>query len=454
METLAMSGKERQRLAAMSRVAAGELKLVDAAKLLNVSVRQAKRILARYREQGDAGLVHRLRGRPSNRGDASPRKQQALALYSEKYAGYGPVLAAECLEQDDGLALAASTLRQWLLSAGLWHRCRERKVHRRRRPRREHRGELVQMDGSHHDWFAGRREWAVLMVMIDDATGRTYARFFENESWDSAANTLRGYVQEQGLPQELYVDRAAIYRADREPTPEEILAETPPTTQFGRAMAELGVRLILAGSPQAKGRVERVNRTLQDRLVKALTRAGICTLSAANEFLETTFLPAFNQRFGKPPARRRNVHRQLADAKLVRVLSIREERVVQNDWTVRWDNGFLQLGREAARHVQPGQRVIVSQQLDGRRCVFVGDRELAWSPTRDTSLQPRKPPKSRGCPTGSSQGQKPRKNHPWRGTSPPSPVPTAAVSGVGLGYSASVAPLPPLRSPIPPQNPK
>ena len=191
METLKMSGKERRRLEALSRVKSGVLSLVKAAELLGLSYRQAKRMWTRYQELGDAGLRHLLRGRASNRRVASGCKEQALELYREKYVGYGPTLAAECLEEEDGLVVPSSTLRMWLSSAGLWQPQRRRKLHRRRRARREHYGELLQMDGSHHDWFEGRRGWAVLMVMIDDAQGTVFAQFFENESWHSAAVTLR-----------------------------------------------------------------------------------------------------------------------------------------------------------------------------------------------------------------------------------------------------------------------
>lgn len=441
METLTMSVKERRRLEALGRVKTRELSLVKAAQLLGISYRQAKRAWARYQEQGDAGLVHRLRGRASNRHVQPARKEQALELYREKYAGYGPTLAAECLARDDGLAVPASTLRVWLSSAGLWQRQRRRKLHRRRRPRREHYGELLQLDGSHHDWFEGRRGTAVLMVMIDDATGRIFARFFENESWHSAATTVRRYAQRQGLPRAFYVDRHSIYRADWEPTAAEILAGTEPATQFGRAMSELDVELIRAHSPQAKGRVERVNRTLQDRLVKELTRAGISDLESANRYLEETYLSRFNEQFGRSAANAADLHRALTDERLLRALSLQTDRVVKNDWTVRWRNGFLQLPRATAEYVQPGAAVVISEQLDGRLRIFVGDRELAWSTVRETA--PPAAPRSPGRPTGSSQGQKPRADHPWRGRGA---LPRPAAAG-GLDSSASVAALPALRSP-------
>jgi hypothetical protein len=412
METISMSGRERRRLEVFSRVKAGEFSLAKAAGFLGLSGRQAKRIWARYRDDGDAGLVHRLRGRASNRQGQPFRKEQALELYREKYVGYGPTLAAECMAREDSFVAPVSTLRDWLLGAGLWKRTRRRKEHRRRRPRREHYGELAQLDGSHHDWFEGRRGWAVLMVMIDDATGRVFAQFFENESWDSAATTLRRYVPTHGLPQALYADRHGIYRSDREPTPEEILAEIEPKTQFGRAMAELDVELILAHSPQAKGRVERVNRTLQDRLVKELTRLNISDLESANRHLVEDFLPRFNAQFARPAAKGADVHRRVDDERMLRVLSIQEERVVMPDWTLRWRNGFMQLPRATAATVQPGDRVVVSEQLDGKRRVFAGDVELPWSPFREQSMAPPKEPRG---PTGSSQGQRPKANHPWRG---------------------------------------
>jgi len=448
METMTMSVKERRRLEALSRVKSGNLSLVKAAELLGLGYRQAKRAWARYQELGDAGLRHRLRGRSSNRRVAPGRKERALELCREKYVGYGPTLAAECLDDEDGLVVPASTLRMWLLAAGLWHRQRQRKLHRRRRARREQYGELVQMDGSHHDWFAGRRGWAVLMVMIDDATGRIFARFFENESWHSAATTLRRYTQRHGLPQGLYVDRHGIYRAEWDPGPDEILAGIEPKTQFGRAMSELDVELIRAHSPQAKGRVERVNRTLQDRLVKELTRAGIWTLESANAYLEETYLPRFNQRFGRPAAKEADLHRKVPDERVLRVLSLQEDRVVQNDWTVRWHNSFLQLPRTTAEHVQPGASLVVSEQLDGRRRIFVGEQELAWSTVRAPAppVRPRASATPRG-PTGSSQGQKPRANHPWRGRRVTQDISDGDDGGAAC--SASVAALPALRTPLP-----
>jgi hypothetical protein len=416
MEMISMSRKERKRLEAFSRVKAGDLTLVVASGLLGLSYRQAKRAWARYQSQGDAGLVHRLRGRSSNRQSQDQVKQQALALYRQQYADYGPTLAAECLAKEDSLMVSVTTLRRWLSQAGLWERRRKRQPHRSRRPRRERLGELLQMDGSHHDWFEGRRGWAVLMVMIDDATGAVTALFYENESWASAADLFQGYARRHGLPCGLYVDQHSIYRPDHEPTDRELLDNCPAETQFGRAMRQLEVELILARSPQAKGRVERMNGTLQDRLVKAMRRAKIADLAAANRFLDDVFLPEFNARFKVIAAQPEDAHRPLSNiADLARIVSIQESRVVAKDWTVRWRNRVLQLPREAAEFIQSGRRVTVCEPLDGPLRVFAGEREVLWSPILNPPLP--KPPQRIG-PTGSSQGQKPAANHPWRVRSP------------------------------------
>ncbi len=204
MEKILMSFKERKRLVVFSRVRLGEMTLVSASACLGLSYRQTKRIWGRYQEAGDVGLVHRSRGRASNRQSSVALKERALALYREQYADYGPTLAAECLAREDGVEVRVTTLRRWLVQAGLWEHRRKRRVHRRRRERRSHVGELVQLDGSHHDWFEGRRVvaitdvayagWAVLKVTIDDATGRVFARFYENESWHSASDVFAGYV--------------------------------------------------------------------------------------------------------------------------------------------------------------------------------------------------------------------------------------------------------------------
>jgi transposase len=412
METISMSQRERHRLEAFARVRRGEIRLVKASELLGLSYRQAKRCFARYQEEGDRGLVHRLRGQPSNRHTNARQKRRVLAVYEKKYDDYGPTLAAECLKDEDGMEVAVETLRQWLLAAGLWRKCRKRRPYRQRRARKEYFGELVQMDGSHHDWFEGRRDWAVLMVLIDDATSEVFAGFSEEETTIAAMEAFSGYVERYGLPRALYVDRDSIYRCDREATIAENLAGKEPTTQFGRAMEELNVEVIMAHSPQAKGRVERVHGTLQDRLVKALRREKISDLPSANRFLHKKFLATFNRRFAKKAAQPADLHRRVPrGVDMDRVLSIRETRVVQNDWTLRFENRWFQLAEIHQKLALAGRSATVCRRLDGRLELLYGGRELSYQelPAAPQPRQEVSEPEIR-----SSQGQRPAPDHPWR----------------------------------------
>jgi hypothetical protein len=415
MGELRMSRKERRRMEVYSRVKRGEITQRKGAELIGLSYRQVKRSYARFVEEGDGGLVHRLRGKASNRGSEAKVRERALELYSEKYDDFGPTLAAEYLSEELGEAIATTTLRRWLLAAGLWQKTRRRSEHRRWRARKEHRGELVQMDGSHHDWFEGRRGPAVLMVMIDDATNHTFARFFEEETTAAAMKTFAGYVAEHGLPQGLYVDRDSIYETTRDASSDEALRETGPLTQFGRAMHELDVKLHLAHSPQAKGRVERRHGLFQDRLVKALRLGNISDLAAANDLLEREFLPMLAKRFVVSPKRKADLHRpKPRGVRLERVLALQESRVVQHDWTVSWRNRWFQLTAENRRLSLVKQRVIVCEQLDGTMELLYRGRALAWQelPERPRRVKAERPV----GPTGVGRvGVRPAANHPWRG---------------------------------------
>jgi hypothetical protein len=307
----------------------------------------------------------------------------------------------------------------------LWQGKRKRSPHRSWRARKEHLGEMVQMDGSHHDWFEGRREWAVLMVMIDDATNFSYARFFEAETTEAAMTMVCHYAKRHGLPRSFYVDRDSIYRVNREATTDEALAGESALSQFGRAMKELGVELICAHSPQAKGRVERRNGVFQDRLVKALRLEGISDLESANRFLEDKFLAEMNARFTVRAKRDGDLHRRVPrDVDLARVLSFQEERVVQNDWTVRWRNRWFQLTAVNQRWSLVRKRVLICEQLDGTIRLFYHGRELVWQ-----ELPERPERVCADCEEGSSEGTpsgtrrpkrggkgtcQPGPDHPWR----------------------------------------
>ena len=262
MGKLRLSVKERARAEVLLKVSKSSLSLAKAAELLGVSYRQVLRIWKRYETSGAAGLKHGLRDRASNRQFEGDRRERVLELYRAKYGDFGPTLAVEYLVKCDGEELSEETLRQWLIGAGLWSARRRGAAHRQWRERRACWGEMVQMDGSNHDWFEGRRGRASMMVMIDDATNWTHAKFFESETTAAAMTVFGEYVGHYGLPRALFVDRAGIYETTRDSTVDEALRDTAPLTQFGRAMRDLGVELILAHSPQAKGRVERRHRLL------------------------------------------------------------------------------------------------------------------------------------------------------------------------------------------------
>lgn len=280
-----MSKRELGRVEVLARVKSGELRLVDAAVLLRRSYRQTKRLWKRYREEGAAGLKHRSAGRRSNRAYGEKFRCKVLRLVREKYGGpvgerFGPTLAAEHLASEDEVEMDAETLRRWMLAEGLWSRERRRRRHRRRRERKEHFGEMVQMDGSFHAWLEKRGPGGCLMDLVDDATNTTLARLGEEETIWAAAGALRTWIERYGVPQALYVDWKNLYK--RCATAQERLRGEEPLTQFGRMCAKLGIELIAANSPQAKGRVERVHGTHQDRLVKKLRRPKIASHAEAN----------------------------------------------------------------------------------------------------------------------------------------------------------------------------
>ena len=408
MEKLLMSQKERKRLVVLERVKAKQLTLVGAAEVMEVSYRQAKRIWQRYDKEGDKGLVHRSRGRPSGRRKPEAERTKVLERYAHRYGDFGPTLAAEKL-QEEGFKIDHETLRRWLLSEGQWRVGRRRQQHRQWRERKECFGEMVQLDGSHHDWFEGRAEKAVLMVMIDDATSRTYAQLFEEETTRACFDMIEQWGRKYGLAQSLYVDRDSIYRCERVATVAEQLAGEEPRTQFGRAMDQLGVKLILANSPQAKGRVERRNGVFQDRLVKELRLAGINDMAGANKYLRQKFLPEMNRRWTVQPASEADVHRPLPP-QLDVILSWEKERVAQRDWTVLHEGQWYQIEKEHEALSLAGRKVTVRMRRSGKVELVYQGKVL-----RSKAL-PGRPERSRPEPrrVGRVQLVKPLAEHPWR----------------------------------------
>jgi len=411
-----MSQKERVRLVMMSRVEEKAMTIKEAAAVLGISYRQGRRIYRRYVTEGDKGLIHRNRGRPSNRRKPCELRQAVLGLYSERYWDFGPTLAAEKLVERDGYEVDHETLRRWLLAAGLWKRQRKRPKHREWRERKAHFGELVQMDGSHHKWFEDRGEERCLMDMVDDATANTLALLSEEETIVAAMRVLWAWVERYGIPKAIYVDSKNIYVTKREPTVEEQLAAELPLTQFGRACKKLGIEIITANSPQAKGRVERKHGVYQDRWVKELRLAGINDIERANQSL-SGFTEKLNARFTVEPRSPADFHRPVPqDMDLRHVFCLEESRTVGNDWVVRYKNRLFQI-RSQSNLPAGRSKVIVQGHLDGSVHILYRERELIFTELKEL---PRKPAATRQKPQNTEPKARyiPPTDHPWRRFSP------------------------------------
>jgi transposase len=407
----ALSKKELLRGGVMARVKAGELRVKDAAELMRVSYRQAKRIWQRYSKGGTKALKHGNAGRESNRRRPQKERKKILRKVAEKYGGFGPTLAAEHLASEDQLQVHSETLRRWMLEEGLWKRARQRKQHRKRRDRRAHFGELVQLDGSFHDWYQGRAGKACLMNMVDDATSTVEARLGDEETIWAAARVLRQWIENYGVPVALYTDWKNVYV--REPTEKELLHGKVPVTQFGRMCQKLDIRIIAANSPQAKGRVERGNGTHQDRLIKKMGRSKIRTHEAANEFMQQHYLPDHNARFAREPAEPQDYHRKTPPAReLEQVFCLETERSISNDWVVRYENRYFQLERSS--DYPPRQaKVSVCEWEDGR--LEIRYQAKARMHHEIAAPQPCEAPGVKRPPRPSRW--KPSANHPWKAAS-------------------------------------
>ena len=365
-ERITLSQRERDRLKVLYEVKQKHLSQVAAAERLKVTDRQVRRMLLRIRERGDSALVHGLRGRPSNRKLAARLEQKILARLRQRYADFGPTLAAEHLAQE-GLSVSRETLRKWMTKVALWRpRSQRVKAVHVWRERRACFGELVMQDSSPFRWLEDRGPACQLIALIDDATSRIWGRFTEHDTTEENMRTLEGWLRRYGRPLAHYTDKASIFRtAGPQPLPEQLRGD-PLRTQFGRALNELGIEWIAAHSPQAKGRIERLFETLQDRLVKEMRLAGIDSIPGANHFLEMRFLPEWEQRFTVAARNPRNVHRRLGhEQHLQEILSVRVARKVAPDHTVSWDGNRWGLVRGEVCAGLRGAAVEIERRLDG-----------------------------------------------------------------------------------------
>lgn len=357
MGHLVMNTQEQHRASLFEMVKQKHLTLVQVASQMGLSYRQTKRLYRRYREAGAVGLIHRRRGTESNR--KHPQREAIIRRYQERYEGFGSTLAAEKLSENDNLPVHHDTLRKWLLSEQLWHKQRKRSVHRQRRESRAQFGELLQIDGSFHDWFENE-QLPCLINMVDDATSKTLSRMEAGETTRGVFLLLQEWIRKYGIPLALYVDRKTVY-------------VSPKKTGFShvqRACQKLGIRIIEAHSPQAKGRVERNHAVYQDRFVKELRLRGIKTLDEANAVLSGGFIDNLNEKFEKKAREPQSAHRPFTEEMLTQALCWEYERQVQHDWTFSFKNKHYQIDKPYGSTVKVKSRICVRQHLDGSMSVW------------------------------------------------------------------------------------
>lgn len=363
---LPMGQKELIRTKLMEQVAQKQIRLKDAALKLKISYRQVKRIYKRYRENGDSGLLHGNLGKPSPRRTDPEIRNKALVLYVEHYPDFGPTLASEKLSEYHNIHVDHETLRRWLMAENLWARIRRSKTYRSRRDRCQCFGEMVQFDGSHHDWFEGRRPKCCLMNMVDDATGITLSFLSEEETTKDAMMLLWRWIELYGIPQAVYCDKKNAFVLNRQPSIEEQLAGVEPKSPFELACEKLGIQVIVANSPQAKGRVERNHGVYQDRFVKELRLAKISTIESANIFLSEKYLPKINKKFAQKPQIEEDAHVPLLNkTELKDIFCYESIRTISNDFVIRYKTRILQITKEQNILPRAREKITVRELLDG-----------------------------------------------------------------------------------------
>lgn len=375
-QTLTMSNKEANRISVLDRLNQKEIKQKKAAEILGLSIRQVKRLIRKYRKTGVISLVHGNRGKIGNHAVDQKVIDNVLEIIKTKYFGFGPTLAHEKLSETNEISFGLETLRKAMISSGLWIKKAQRKiiVHQLRE-RRKSFGELVQIDGSPHLWFENRGEYCTLLVFIDDATGKLlWLEFCHSETTMAYFRASKGYFKKHGKPLFFYSDRDSVFRVNAKG------GEYQPT-QFGRAMEQLVIKIICATTPQAKGRVERVNQTLQDRLVKELRLRNICTMAEANKYLPQ-FIEDFNRKFAVTPINTFNVHRPLTEietTKIDQILAIEEERTLSKNLTCQFEKQTYQIKTKTGGYALRQARVKITKDTEDKIQIEYNGRKLDYT---------------------------------------------------------------------------
>jgi hypothetical protein len=388
-EALSMSKREREISHVLQKRHAGMITVAEAAAALHINPRHVYRLQARYLQDGDTGLIHGLAGKPSNRGYPERVRRWITELYQQSYPDYGPVLFSERLRSHHRITVDHETLRRWLVAAGLWKKARKGRRHRKKRERRDHIGAMTQVDGSFHAWFEDRGAPCCLFVFIDDASNQSLLYFAPSEDTEHALRSLRLYIERYGIMHSIYSDRGSVFGNREE------------ETSFSRAVRRLGIEMIYAHSPQAKGRVERANRTHQDRLVKALRENNICDIDTANRFLFEEYLDQHNGLFAHRDDLK-DIHRPAGEWNLDNIICVERTRHVYKDMTIRDAGQFYQILPQSGLVPVPRQKVAVRFWLDGSMHVFWKEHELAFAPFTGRVLSKKAPPPG------------PPQEHPWR----------------------------------------
>ncbi|GIW52084.1 MAG: transposase [Gemmatimonadales bacterium] len=412
---LLLSQRDRDRLVILRQVDRGNLTVSEGARRARLSLRQFRRLLRRFEAEGDRAVVHRARGRRPNNALSLKLREQVLGLAQEPlYADFGPTLLSEHLARDFSLGpIHPHTLRRWLIAEGLWRVRKQGKRHRQKRPRRAAYGELVLMDTSVHPWLEDRcSEEIVLIAMIDDATGRLYARFFPRDTGAANRQLLVDYLMRFGRMGALYTDRASHFQAHFRARERREQDQEQALTLIRRALAALDIELIIALSPQAKGRIERLFKTLQDRLIKEMRIRGISTLKEANRFLEEEFIDFWNERFSVAPLLALDAHRPLnPGTDLLALFAETEERVIRSDFTLRYRNQHFQIQAQEADPAMPNSRLTIERRLDGTTRFCWRGRYLLPTPLEQRPEQPLPEPAPQRPPR---KGRPAPADHPWR----------------------------------------
>ena len=373
-DIITMSVKELRKLQVVNKIIEKEMNQKEAADILGITERQMRRIVKTFRQEGPTGITHKARGKPSNRKIPVKVKDEALDIYRDRYYDFGPTLASEKLSELDGIEVSRETIRGWLIEAGLRKRTRKKSCHRQWRERKPHPGEMVQMDGSEHDWLEGRGPKMTLMGFIDDATGRFFGRLYGYEGTLPALDGLKRYIKGYGIPKSIYLDKHSTYTVNRPLTiKEELEGKDRPQSQFERAATELGIKVINAHSPQAKGRIERSFGTHQDRLIKEMRLKGIDGIDGANTFMKE-YCAKHNAKFAVLAKEKADFHiKGVHKRDLDRILCIKDKRAVKNDNTVSYE-GKLYLIQEKVNT----KSVMISIDTDGAMHITDGDRRLRF----------------------------------------------------------------------------